>query len=104
MQYEVQIFTKDRTKIIKFTDNGNQDTIHPQVDAWEEFYFAMGNVIDDKADKIQESDKTIGILQVRDISFDEVVDVMCEDLSPALTNALVEEKEVSVIDLASLAA
>ncbi|NJO03454.1 MAG: hypothetical protein HC880_18810 [Bacteroidia bacterium] len=99
MNYEIQIFAKDRTKIIRFKDTvlDSQLGDYQQLLAWEDYYYAMGAVIDDKAEKIRENERLIARLDVKDISFDEVVEVMCEDLSPALTKILVEENEVSVV-------
>ena len=77
MNYEIQIFAKDRTKIIRFpgTDAHNM----AQQMAWEDYYYAMGSVIDDKADKFRENNTIFGRLDVTDIPFDDVVDIMCED-------------------------
>lgn len=97
MNYEIQIFAKDRTKIIRFPENDANNM--SQLMAWEDFYYAMGAVIDDKADKFRENNTIIGLLDVRDIPFEEVVDIMCEDLNAYLTKILTEEQEISVVEL-----
>lgn len=100
MNYEIQIYAKDRTKIIRLTEeNASEPTTQRGVMvAWEDYYFALGSVIDDKADRIHEQNKVIGRLEVKEIPFDDVIDMMCEDLSPRLTQILANEQEVSVID------
>ncbi len=96
MNYEIQIFAKDRTKIIRFSESDQGTNLEKQ-NAWEDFYYAMGSVIDDSADKFRENNTLIARLNAQTISFDEVVDVMCEDLSTEQTQFLTEEREVSVI-------
>ncbi len=98
MKYEIQIFTKDRKKIIKFSKEGEQNLTFKPIE-WEDFYYAMGSVIDDKADRIEGKDKIVGLLHAENISFDEVVDVMCEDLNPQLTKILTNEKEKMTLEL-----
>lgn len=95
MDYEIQILSKDRTKIIRIPETNDQSKNYNHQLAWEDYYFALGSVIDDKADQFRENNTLIGRLDVRDISFDEVVDVMCEDLTPKMTEFLVEDKEIS---------
>ena len=97
MNYEIQIYAKDRTKIIRFEDNPETGSNLDKLMAWEDFYYALGLVIDDKADKIEDGDRLIGRLSVQNVSFDEVIDTMCEDLSPQLTKILTEEREISVL-------
>jgi hypothetical protein len=65
--------------------------------AWEDFYYALGSVIDDKAEKIRKDDTLIARLEVKQIYFDEVIDIMCEDLTPDLVKLLTEEQEISVL-------
>lgn len=97
MNYEIQIFAKDRTKIIRFPESPNRNMA--QLMAWEDYYYAMGSVIDDKADKFRENNTIIGRINVPDIPFDDVVDIMCEDLNSFLTKVLTNEQEVSTIEL-----
>jgi hypothetical protein len=96
MNYEIQIFAKDKTKIIRFPEN-EFESLNKMM-AWEDLYYALGLVIEKKADKFRENNTVIGRLQVKDLAFDEVVDVMCEDLSPKLTKLLTTDKEVLVVD------
>lgn len=95
MKYEIQIFARDKTKIIRFSDQESPESNFNQQMAWEDYYYAMGAVIDDKADKFRENNTVIGRLEVKDIPFDDVVDIMCEDLSSDLTRILTSEKEIS---------
>lgn len=101
MNYEIQIFAKDRTKIIRFAEDYQETTSMAKLLAWEDFYYAMGAVIDDKADKFRENNTLIGRLNVKEIPFDDVVDVMCEDLSTHLTRILTADDEISVVSTVS---
>lgn len=98
MNYEIQIYSKDKTKIIRFKDQEEGFQLNNQM-AWEDFYYAMGSVIDEKPDKIREKDTLIGRLDVKDIPYEQIVDIMCEDLSPELTRILTNEKEVCEVDI-----
>lgn len=93
MTYEIQIFAKDRSKIIRFEENEQDAGSYKKQMTWEELYFALGSVIDDKADKIRENNTTIGRIHVRDMSFDDVIDAMSEDLSTETLKLLVKEEE-----------
>ncbi len=97
MNYEIQIFAKDKTKIIRFQDNEKLENFHSRLNAWEDFYYAMGAVIDDKAEKIRLENTLTARLEVNQIYFDEVIDIMCEDLPPDLLKLLTEDQEVSVL-------
>ena len=97
MNYEIQIFAKDRTRIIRFDKDAESMPDHKKRTAWEDFYFAMGSVIDDKADKIVEDDTTIGRIHVKNMSFDDVVDAMSEDLPADLRKLLVKGDEFTSI-------
>jgi hypothetical protein len=97
MNYEVQIFAKDKTKFIRFQDDERADFYKSRMTAWEDFYYALGSVIDDKAEKIRKDDTLIARLEVKQIYFDEVIDIMCEDLTPDLVKLLTEEQEISVL-------
>jgi hypothetical protein len=96
MNYEIQIFAKDKTKIIRFPESENESL--NKLMAWEDLYYALGLVIEEKADKIKENNTVIGRLSVKDLPFEQVVDVMCEDLSPKLTKILTDNTEVSVVE------
>ncbi|TAE18081.1 MAG: hypothetical protein EAZ95_05205 [Bacteroidetes bacterium] len=97
MNYEIQIFAKDRSKIIRFEENEQDSSSFKKQMAWEDFYHALGSVIDDKADKIRENNTLIGRIHVRDMRFDDVIDAMSEDLTPDLLKLLVKgEEEVLV--------
>jgi len=98
MKYQIHIFTEDKTKIIKFYQNRDEELRHLPME-WEDFYYAMGAVIDDKAEVKEENDTMIALLDVQNISFDEVIDVMCEDLPPELTDVLVNEEENAMVEL-----
>jgi hypothetical protein len=97
MNYEIQIFAKDRTKIIRFEEKEQEGYDPKKLSAWEDLYFALGLVIDQKADKIRENDTVIGRINVKNVSFDEVIDAMCEDLNKELINLLIAEQEVCVV-------
>lgn len=97
MNYEIQIFAKDKTKIIRFQDDEQAEHYKSRMTAWEDFYYALGAVIDDKAEKFRKDDTLIARLEVSNIEFDEVIDTMCEDLSPELIKLLTEEQEISVL-------
>jgi hypothetical protein len=97
MNYEIQIFAKDRNKIIRFKEVEEADLSMKKMMAWEDFYYAMGMVIDDKADKFRENNTLVGRINVKNTSFDEVIDAMCEDLSPDLVELLTTEDELCVI-------
>jgi hypothetical protein len=97
MNYEIQIYTKDKTKVIKFKDNELEAPNLNKLLTWEDFYYAMGAVIDDKADSFQENNTLIGRLNAYDIYYDEVIDIMCEDLSPELIRILTQDEEISVL-------
>lgn len=104
MKYEVQIFAKDKTKIIKFSENGNENIAH-EPSVWDDLIFAMGAVIDDKANCVKNDNSIIGILDVKETTtFEEIVDVMCEDLNEKIIAVLTKEEQVSIVDLTSLAA
>lgn len=97
MTYEIQIFAKDRSKIIRFEDNEQDAGSFKKQMAWEELYFALGSVIDDKADKFRENNTTIGRIHVRDMYFDDVIDAMSEDLTPEILKLLTKkESEILV--------
>lgn len=98
MRYEIQIHAKDRVKVILFRQDGNEYFNHMPLE-WEDFYYAMGAVIDDKAEQIKLEDKIIGKLEVLDMPFDDVVDVMCEDLSEELTAILTQGSKISTVEL-----
>ena len=93
MNYEIQIFAKDRTKIIRFEDNELDASNFKKQMAWEDLYFALGSVIDDKADKLRENNTLIGRIYVRNTSYDDVIDAMSEDLSSELLELLVQDHE-----------
>ncbi|NJL14457.1 MAG: hypothetical protein HC913_16585 [Microscillaceae bacterium] len=97
MNYEIQIFAKDRNKTIRFQEGEGQVSTLNSLLAWEDFYYAMSAVIDEPADKFRENNTLIARLNVPTISFDEVVEIMCEDLSPSLTKVLVQEESLSVL-------
>lgn len=104
MKYEVQIFAKDKTKIIKFLENENEN-IAQEPRAWDDLVFAMGAVVDDKADFVKKENSIIGILDVKETTtFEEVIDVMCEDLNETLIAILAKDEKISLLDLTSLAA
>lgn len=97
MNYEIQIFAKDRTKVVKIEDH-ETDQLNTLL-AWEDFYYAMGNVIDGKADKFKENNTQVARINVQDMTFDQVVDIMCEDLGSKLIKILTEEKETSILEM-----
>jgi hypothetical protein len=97
MIYEIQIFAKDRSKIIRFEENEQDSSSFRKQMAWEDLYFALGSVIDDKADKIRENNTVIGRIHVRNMRFDDVVDAMSEDLQPDLLKLLVKEEEETLV-------
>ncbi|TAF64697.1 MAG: hypothetical protein EAZ55_10690 [Cytophagales bacterium] len=101
MRYEIQIFAKDKTKIIRFSKDGSEDLGFKPAE-WEDFYYAMGSVIDDKADSFVSQDTIIAKIEVNEMYFEQVIDSMCEDLSSHLTNVLVSEKERELVELTAL--
>lgn len=88
MLYEIQIFAKDRQKIIRFEANDFDNSSFRKQRAWEDLYYALGNVIDQKADKIRENDALIGRIVVKNTPYDQVLDDMCEDLDKDLVRLL----------------
>ncbi|OJJ14116.1 hypothetical protein BKI52_44130 [marine bacterium AO1-C] len=68
---------------------------------WEDMYYAMGSVIDDEAEKKEESGKVVAIIEVKEIDFDEVMDRMVDDLTPSLTQALDNGQEQTVFRIAA---
>lgn len=93
MNYEIQIFAKDHTKIIRFEDNELDESNFKKQMAWEDLYFALCAVIDDKADKLRENNTLIGRINVRDMRYDDVIDAMSEDLGADLLHLLVQNNE-----------
>jgi|GEM_PF-2586338 len=93
MNYEIQIFAKDRSKIIRFEDNEQDVSNFKKRMEWEDLYYALGSVIDDKADKFQENNTIIGRIHVRDMRYDDVIDAMSEDLPADLLQLLIQNKE-----------
>lgn len=88
MLYEIQIYAKDRHKIIRFEASEFDNNSFRKQRAWEDLYFALGNVIDQKADKIRENDHVIGRIVVQNTSYEQVIDDMCEDLPTDLVRLL----------------
>ncbi|WP_026999034.1 hypothetical protein [Eisenibacter elegans] len=98
MKYEIRIYAKDQTKVIRFVQEGGTHQTPPP--AWDEFVYALGAVIDDRPEQVLQPDGLIATLKVPQVSFDEVVDVMCEDLSQEMTQLLTAPQEVSEVVLA----
>jgi hypothetical protein len=84
--------------VILFQQDGDENFDHMPSE-WEDYYYAIGSVIDEEAEKIKLEDKIIGKLEVLDIPFDDVVDVMCEDLSEELTEILTQGSKISTVEL-----
>lgn len=101
MKYEIRILAKDRKKIIQFTDqNGNENLMFMPTE-WEDLYYAMGSVIDDEAQKQEETDKVVATIEVEEINFEEVIDRMVDDLTPTLAQALDNTQEQTVFRIAA---
>lgn len=101
MKYEIRIFAKDRNKIIEFVDQSGNKNLRFMPTEWEDLYYAMGSVIDDEAEKKEESDRVVAIIEVQEINFDEVMDRMVDDLTPSLTQILDNRQEQAVLRIAA---
>ncbi|HAS42326.1 MAG TPA: hypothetical protein DCS93_17745 [Microscillaceae bacterium] len=101
MKYEIRIFAKDRNKIIEFVDQSGNQNLRFMPTEWEDLYYAMGSVIDDDAEKKEESDKVVAVIEVKEINFDEVMDRMVDDLTPPLTQVLDNGQEQTVFRIAA---
>lgn len=102
MKYEVQIVAKDQEKIILFRKQG-QEEIERTPYEFDELCYVMGAAIDGKAQTIQAQGKMLAKIEAHDMSFDELLDVMCEDLDEEMVEILTNPNKVSVVELSELA-
>ncbi|MCS6822404.1 MAG: hypothetical protein NZ551_11115 [Microscillaceae bacterium] len=101
MEYHIEILTKDFSKKILFTENGSTEIGWGVPSAWEDYKYAMGAVIDDKITPSIEGNVCKAVLSVPDMRYDDVLDIMCEDLSQPLIKVLTDNQKVSYFELHS---
>lgn len=99
MEYHIEIFTKDFSKKILFTENGSTDITWGVPPAWEDYKYAMGMVIDDKIIPSIEGEVCKAVLSVPEMRYDDVLDIMCEDLSQKLIKVLTDNQKVIYFEL-----